>query len=88
MDQDGLEWWEKLPVEKQDRAPLQAPTAEAIEDVHWQLVPELDQNSLEVALDVALRNHPDRGRLPGGDCSCKACTIHRSKPLVLLQSLD
>ena len=72
VDDNGLEWWEKLPIEKQDRVPLPPPTAEAIEDIHWQLVVELDEKSLEAALK-------GDGKLPGSDCSCKACKVHQSE---------
>lgn len=71
-DDDGKEFWEKLPVEKQDRVPLPAPTAEMIEDMHWQLVPELSEESFR----LMLLRHPN-GRLPGAGCACKACSVHQ-----------
>ena len=70
VDDNGLEWWEKLPIEKQDRFPLPPPTPESIEDIHWQLIVELDEKSLEAAVK-------DSGKLPGDHCSCKACTVHK-----------
>lgn len=71
-DSDGKEFWENLPVEKQDRVALPAPTAEMIEDMHWQLVPELSEESFS----LMLQRHPN-GRLPGADCNCKACLVHQ-----------
>ena len=79
-DEEGLEWWEKLPVEKQDRVPLPPPTPEDMENIHWQLVPELDEKSLQTLLK-------GNRRLPGGDCTCKACTVHTSKPLLQVLEL-
>ena len=72
VDENGLEWWEKLPIEKQDRFPLPPPTPESIEDIHWQLIVELDQKALEAAVK-------DSGKLPGEHCGCKACRVHKSK---------
>ncbi|DBA94318.1 TPA: hypothetical protein ACH3X1_001927 [Trebouxia sp. C0004] len=72
VDENGLEWWEKLPIEKQDRFPLPRPTPESIEDIHWQLIVELDQKALEAAVK-------DSGKLPGEHCGCKACKIHKRK---------
>lgn len=71
-DSNGKEFWENLPVEKQDRVALPAPTAEMIEDMHWQLVPELSEESFR----LMLLRHPN-GRLPGADCNCKACCVHQ-----------
>ena len=71
-DSNGKEFWETLPVEKQDRVALPAPTAEMIEDMHWQLVPELSEDSYR----LMLRKYP-HGRLPGADCNCKACLVHQ-----------
>lgn len=73
-DSNGKEFWESLPVEKQDRVALPAPTAEMIEDMHWQLVPELSEESFR----LMLLRHPN-GRLPGADCDCKACRVHQGK---------
>ena len=72
VDESGLEWWEKLTIEKQDRVALPTVTAEVIEDIHWQLVVELDEKSLENALKV-------NGKLPGSSCGCKACAVHKSE---------
>lgn len=71
-DSNGKEFWESLPVEKQDRVALPVPTAEMIEDMHWQLVPELSEESFR----LMLKKYP-HGRLPGADCSCKACLVHQ-----------
>ena len=78
VDENGLEWWEKLPVEKQDRFPLPPPTPESIEDIHWQLIVELDQKALEAAVK-------DSGKLPGEHCGCKACRVHKSNPSPVTQ---
>ena len=75
-DSNGKEFWENLPVEKQDRVALPAPTAEMIEDMHWQLVPELSEESFR----LMLLRHPN-GRLPGADCDCKACRVHQGEYL-------
>jgi len=72
VDENGLEWCEKLPIEKQDRFPLPPPTPESNEDKHWQLIVELDQKALEAAVK-------DSGKLPGEHCGCKACRVHKSK---------
>lgn len=72
VDENGLEWWEKVPIEKQDRFPLPPPTPESIEDIHWQLIVELDQKALEAAVK-------DSGKLPGEHCGCKACKVHKRK---------
>jgi len=72
VDENGLEWWERLPIEKQDRFPLPPPTPESIEDIHWQLIVELDQKALEAAVK-------DSGKLPGEHCGCKACRVHKRK---------
>lgn len=71
-DSDGKEFWETLPIEKQDRVALPVPTAEMIEDMHWQLVPELSEDSYRLML-----NKYPHGRLPGADCTCKACLVHQ-----------
>ena len=72
VDKNGLEWWEKLTAEKQDRVALPSITAEVIEDIHWQLVVELDEKSLENVLK-------GNGKLPGASCGCKACTVHKGE---------
>ena len=71
-----MEFWEKLPIEKQDRVSLPAPTAEMIEDMHWQLVPELSTESFR----LMLQKHPN-GRLPGAGCPCKACLVHQRESM-------
>ena len=59
-------------MEKQDRVPLPSPTADMIENMHWQLVSELDDEGLT----RQLQKYPN-GRLPGPGCTCKACLLHQ-----------
>lgn len=72
VDEDGLEWWEKLPAERQNRIPVPQPTAEQIEDAHWQLVPHANW----VDERARLKEAGGTGRLPGEGCHCKVCSLH------------
>ena len=72
VDEQGLEWWEKLPAERQDRVPVPLPTAAQIEDAHWQLVPHANW----AAEKERLSKPGVKGCLPGDGCHCKVCSLH------------
>lgn len=81
IDEKGLEWWEKLPTDKQGSLPVSKVTAEQIEDAHWQLVPHAnwtaERDRLQKAAEEAQEKGEEaKGRLPGEGCHCKVCSLH------------
>lgn len=84
VDEEGLEWWEKLPTDKQGTLPVSKVTVDQIEDAHWQLVPHANWAAERERLQKAAEEAQERGveakgRLPGDGCNCKVCSLHQGK---------